>query len=578
MISPSRVRHMFIVMTLFYILIAFNLWRMQVWKGSYYHSLSEKNRLRVFYLEAPRGQITDRVGKPVVTNRLSYNVSVFRHEARNSIHKSVQRLSEILEVESSSLEKRFERKLPGAYRTILLAEDIPAEKAMRIEEISELLPGIVIETRPQREYPLGKASAHLTGYLGPLSEKELEELDLHGYEEQDWLGKEGIERTYESYLKGRSGGLQIEVNNRGRMVRALGIREPHEGKDIQLTIDVALQSVIYQMTTGQKGAVAVMDLRDGGLLAIESFPAFDPNLFSSRAGRSRVGTYFIDADTPLVNRAIHSRYPPGSIFKIVTATAALEASKITPFTQFNCPGFLQVGNRQFPCWNHTGHGPQNLSQALAHSCNVFFYHAGLALGQETLADMARTFHLSNVSEVDLPGERKGHVPSKEWKKRILHEPWYDGDTANMSIGQGFVEMTPMQALVMVSAAATGGQIYKPHVVSHIEKKAVVSKSVRPIPIRASTWAALREGLNQVVNSDTGTGKLARGDKVRVAGKTGTAQSGQDKTHAWYVGYAPTQKPRFAMVVFIEGGGRGGVAAGGLAGAIWKWIESAGYFA
>lgn len=557
-------------------IVLFNLFRMQILKGGYYRSLSERNRVRVIYLEGARGKVMDRHGEAIATSRLSFNCSAVWREARKEIGRTCQILSPILKVPAETLEERFNKKKPGAFQTVLLAEDIESSQAVAIEEKLDLLPGVLIETRPLRVYPIKEDAAHLVGYIGPMTEEETDRLEEYGYRSRDWIGRDGIEQFYESYLRGRSGGLQMEVDSRGRFVRALGVKEPSDGKDIQLTVDMKLQAYVQDLLGRQRGAVIVMDLKDGGILSVNSAPSFDPNLFASAMGRKEVGKYLSGAGSPMLNRGIRGQYPPGSIYKIVTAFAALESGKISARSHFNCPGYFIVGGNRFRCWKETGHGPQGLSDAFAHSCNVYFYTAGILTGIDSIYAKSVEFGFSKLTGIDLPNEKKGFVPSREWKRRARGQSWFDGETANLAIGQGYLQVTPLQALVMTSAMATRGELVKPHLIDKIEGVKVAEKNTRSMPMDLAIWKAVEEGLTAVVNSDTGTGRLARIAGKRVAGKTGTAESGQDKTHAWFVGFAPEEEPKVAMVVFLEHGGRGGVVAARLGGEVFRWLKEANY--
>ena len=564
------------IMGVVFLFLFLNLVRMQVIQTEHYQSLSERNRIRVIYLEGPRGRILDRNGEILADNRLSFNCSVVLNEANTTIFKSSRLLAPLLDMDPAALEKQFLKKRRGAFNSILIAEDITPAQAMAIEERLDFLPGFMIETRPLREYPYAESAAHLVGYIGPMAEDESEELEFYGYKERDWLGRDGVEKNYESYLRGHSGGLQIEVDSRGRFIRALGVKEPAEGKDIRLTVDARLQSYAQGLLQAQKGAVIIMELKEGGLLAINSSPSFDPNLFASNKGRKEVRQYLIDPLSPMVDRGVRGQYPPGSIFKIITALSALQNHGISPATSFNCPGYLIVGGKVFHCWKEGGHGPQSLAQAFAHSCNVYFYKTGLAAGIDALFAKAIEFGYSKPTGVDLPGEKEGFVPSREWKRQAFQAPWYEGETANLAIGQGYLQVTPIQALLMIAAVATKGELFKPHVIDRIEGMKVAEKHTRSLNIPLEDWKAVCDGLDQVINSDTGTGRLARLPDIRVSGKTGTAQSGQDKTHAWFVGFAPEENPKIAMVVFLEHGGRGGVNAATVASALFRWLKEASY--
>ena len=400
-------------------------------------------------------------------------------------------------------------------------------------------------------------------------------MEPYGYRSNDWIGQEGIEKFYESYLRGRPGGLQTEVDSRGRFVRVLGMKEPAEGKDLQLSVDARLQNTVQNLLSSQKGAVIVMELNEGGILSINSSPSFDPNLFTSMAGRKGLGPTLSHGQSPMVNRGIRGRYPPGSTFKIITALAALDRRKISEATTFNCPGFLTIGNNRFDCWHASGHGPQTLVEAFEHSCNVFFYNTGLLTGADAIAEKSFEFGLSETTGIDLPGEKPGRVPSREWKKKYLHAPWYPGDTANLAIGQGYLQVTPIELLVMIAAVATDGELIKPHLVEKIGGVKVSEHHQRQLRLQSPHLRLVKEGLDLVINAETGTGRLARVPGLEISGKTGTAQSGQDQPHAWFVGFAPSQNPKVAMVVLIENGGKGGVAAAKMAASVFKFMKEKG---
>ena len=485
-------------------------------------------------------------------------------------------IAAILGADAEDLKRSVSKKKPGVFNTVVVAEDISQSQALEIEERTDSLPGFMIETRPVREYPQAAAAAHLVGYLGPMTEEETEDLDAYGYRQSDWLGREGIEKSYEGYLRGFSGGLQIEIDNRGKFLRALGVKEPKEGKDIHLTVDAKLQSYVQELLGPQRGAVVVMRIKDGGILSLNSAPSFDSNLFSSKKGRKEVGKYLRGEGSPMVNRSVRGQYPAGSIFKIVTALAALGRGRTSGATSFDCAGFARIGGTLFHCWKEAGHGPQNLSEAFAHSCNVYFYNLGLAAGADAIFQKAAAVGFHRLTGIDLPGEKPGFVPSRDWKRGAKHEGWFDGDTANLAIGQGYLQVTPIQAVMMITTAATEGRPVKPHVIDRIEAVKAADKSTNFTDIPAVHWRTVKQGLHEVVNSETGTGRLARLPDVRVAGKTGTAESGREKTHAWFVGFAPEEEPKIAMVVFLEHGGRGGVTAATLAGQLFKWLKTADY--
>ena len=368
----------------------------------------------------------------------------------------------------------------------------------------------------------------------------------------------------------------MEVNSRGRFVRVLGVKEPEEGKDVQLTVDAQLQEWIQKELGGRQGSVIVMDLNDGGILAMNSSPSFDPNLFASVKGRRGLDSVLAGSGAPMVNRGIKAQYPPGSIFKIVTALAGLESPRLNEFSTFTCGGSLSVGNSVFHCWKENGHGSQSMTEGFAHSCDVYFYSVGLLAGVDAIFHQATEFGLSRLTGIDLPSEKPGLVPSREWKQKTLHQPWYAGDTANLSIGQGYLQLTPIQALQMIGTTAADGLRLKPHLIDKIDREKAAGLYQTRMDQNPRHWRAIKNGLHQAVNSDSGTGRLARVPGLTIAGKTGTAESGQNKTHAWFVGYSPEQNPRVAVSVFLEQGGHGGVEAAGLASKVFGFLKSKNY--
>ena len=565
---------LFIFILIFIIFIS--LFRLQVLKGSYYYELSEKNRLRVLYLEPPRGKILDRKGRTIAASRLSFNCTVIPREAKSTIHETIRVISPVLKVDELRLEESFKKSKAGAFQSVILAEDISLAEAITIEEMLDSMPGVLIETRPQREYPYRDSAAHLLGYTGPMTDQEKEAIDPLEYRPTDWVGRDGVEKFYENYLHGRAGGIQMEVNSRGRFMRSLGVREPRDGRNVELTVDAELQKFTQDLLRNKKGSVIVMELGEGGILAMNSAPSFDSNLFASTRGRKEVGRYLQAVHSPMMNRGIRGQFPPGSIFKMITALAGLENGKLKSTASFHCPGFLLVGGKRFNGWDHSGHGAQRLTEALAHSCDVYFYLTGISAGSESIYSKAVEFGFSQKSGIDLPGEGIGFVPNREWKKKKKNQAWYDGDTANLAIGQGFLQVTPLQALVMTAALATNGDRLAPHVLHKIDGVKVSERHGVRVPMTPAYLEAVKKGLDAAVNTETGTGRLARYPGVRVAGKTGTSQSGQPEDHAWFVGYAPAEKPKVAMVVLIEHGGHGGVAAASVAHEIFGFLKKENY--
>ncbi len=573
--------HIFYLTSVLFLVIIAHLFKMQVLDHEHYRRLSERNRIRPVVLEAPRGVVTDRYGRELASNRLAFDCYIIPQEGRSYLGNTLGRLAGITGVSEEELEGRYRRRKKGAFTPVLLAEDIDKETALRVEEASDEMPGVFIKTRPIREYFLGEDAAHLLGYIGLLDPDEYRELKDYGYQMNDTVGKAGLEKFYESYLKGKDGAVQYEADSRGRLLRVLSIQEPVDGKPLKLTVDKDLQTQVSHFLKAETGAVVVMELETGGILALANSPAYDPNDFLKPAGeRASIRGIFSDPRKPLLNRAITGEYPPGSTFKMITSHAALRTGKIDASTRFFCPGFFMLGRHRFKCWQHDGHGTQGLLDAIQHSCNVFFFNTGMRLDVNLLSEEAREFGLGQRTLVDLPGEREGLVPSREWKRAFMRRDpeWYRGETAIFAIGQGYLLVTPIQMLRVGATVASGGYWFRPHAVEKIGDVNVAPHPQKKSWFHEEHLATIREGMRRVVQSDTGTGQRARSELVPVAGKTGTAQATGYEDHAWFVGFAPSSgKASAAIVVFLEHGGHGGLSAAAIAGRTFTWMAEHGYF-
>ncbi|MBF0254329.1 MAG: penicillin-binding protein 2 [Candidatus Omnitrophica bacterium] len=566
-----------LTMSLCFVVLAAHLFKMQVLDHAHYLAQSESNRIRPVILEAPRGLIYDRRGEELVTNRLNFDCYIIPAEAGEYLRDALVMLSGILGTPEAELRQVYEKRKDRSDRAVLLAEDITKERAIRIEEEASRISGVFVKTRPVRDYLLGPSAAHVIGYIGAIGSDEYRQMRDYGYILRDWVGRDGVERSYDSYLRGRHGASQFESDSRGRLLRVLSIREREQGHAVTLTIDARLQKELYKLLDGHRGAAAVMELENGGLLALASAPSYDPNIFVRPAeNRKRIREVLSDRKRPLSDRAIGAEYPPGSTFKIVTSTAALASGSISGGTQFFCTGVFYIGNFKFPCWKHSGHGIQDVRDALAHSCNVFFYQAGLKSGVERLSRMARKFGLGEATDIDLPYEKDGLVPDAGWKKRVMHEKWYTGETAHLAIGQGFLLATPLQMLRAAAVVATGGKVLRPYVVSRIDRVEISPRKSRHFSVDEGTLALVREGLARAVGSDSGTGQNARVEGLKICGKTGTAQVARQEDHAWFVGYAPERDPKAAVVVFLENGGHGGGDGARIAGELFRSMKAKGY--
>ncbi len=533
-------------------LIICGLFYMQIIHGAYYHQQSTNNHIRILPSDAPRGRIVDRNGVLLADNRTAFHVGVI---AQDIVDKKAlfDYLGDVLNKDPVFLERQFQRKKWAPFAPVILAEDIPRETALKIEEEKFVYPGLVVQHGFERFYPFADAGAHVLGYVGKMDEGQIEDKDLYGFTPLSLVGKTGIEKEYDAYLQGSPGGRQIEIDSRGQQVRLLGIKEAAAGLDVTLTIDQRVQKTAQELLQGLRGSIVVMDLDNADVLSLVSSPSYDPDVFTDKNKRDHLGAYFNDAATPLLDRAISGQYPPGSVFKIAVALAAIERHKITPSTTFDCPGYLMVGHRKFGC-SHV-HGVLDFETALARSCNVYFFHVGELVGAPLIGAYAKAFGLNRPTGVDLPFEARGKLVTKPEPG----ETWHAGDTLNLSIGQGYTLTTPLQLTVLMAAVANDGVILRPRVVKAVGEIRVAPEDLSKRPIvrlRDGTWRVVQEGLKKVVDDPQGTGHLLKEvHGLEIYGKTGTAQSVRGKpNHAWFVGYTRSPKENIAFCVFLEYGG------------------------
>ncbi|MBL7069114.1 MAG: penicillin-binding protein 2 [Candidatus Omnitrophica bacterium] len=570
-----RIRIIGIVIFVSLFLVVAGLFYVQVVKGPHYQRLSSQNRIRLLTIESPRGRIFDRNGELLVDNRISFDVAVIPQELKDR-ERVFKKLSKSLNIPKEELGKALKNNFVTPFQPTKIVFDIGKEKAIMIEEERLDLPGVIIETRPQRHYVNKNIGSHIVGYLGQINSRELTRLKSYGYAMNDLIGRAGIEKFFNNYLRGRHGGMQIEVNNRGYQVGILGIKEPVKGKDIYLTVDIRLQEFVEKIFENARGGACVMDPRDGQILCLVSSPAFDPNLFVSSKNPAGITKLLTSDRYPMLNRLIQCEYPPGSVFKIVTTSAALDKKKITPNTTLSCDGSYSLGGKSFRCWKKKGHGQQTIREAIKNSCNVFFYQIARMAGADNIALYAERYGFGYPTGIDLPDEKSGLVPNKKWKLLKKREPWYEGETLNYAIGQGFLLVNTMQILRMTSVVANGGYLVKPYLVKKIEDVNISDVEKRPVEISETTLNILRDGLIKVVNDEGGTGRRAAVEGLTIAGKTGTAQTSTSKTHAWFTGFAPADNSKAALVVFLEYGGKGGLGASKTASRIFQKMRDLGY--
>lgn len=565
-----RIKILQIFFTVFFILVGIWLYYLQIIKGAFYSDLSSRNSIRLINITAPRGNIYDRYGKIIAGNALSFGVFIVPQET-DDIDVEIERLAEILGVSKSLLERNYKRNRTASFVPCELIRGVPKKQAILIEESRLEMPGVLVKEIPIRNYYYKGAFSHVAGYISEIDQLELELLKPYGYNIKDLIGKDGVERLCDRILRGKNGGMQIRVDNRGRQVKVMSYRKPKSGRDAHLTLDAGLQKEIYRLFDSRPGAAIFMDPRNGEVLSLVSSPAYDPNGSISDAIRQE--------KSPLLNRAIMGVYPPGSIFKIITSMAALESKSIRPDTGFVCAGKFNIGKDEFDCWNKDGHGYVDLTKAIAWSCNIFFYHTGLLTGADKICEYANLFGLGRKTGIELFGESSGFVPSKEWKRQEKKETWYPGDTANLSIGQGDLTVTPLQMTRMVACVANGGMLVKPHILKQPGNTNVGAPLVGALHLNISKedLDVIKHGMREVIEDPDGTGSNAASKIVSISAKTGTAQVGQGiMPHGWFAGFAPSENPRICFAVFLENGGSGGDAPAEIAKlALEYWFRNSG---
>jgi len=553
------------------LVILCQLWYLQVLEGGRFQEASEKNRIRIRPVAAPRGILFDRNGLPLVDNRPAFTLSLIPRELDRDPERrdaTLGRLSALLQIPFAELRDAVARVSPDSFLPVRVRRGLSMEDMAKVEEWKLELPGVIVEVEPQRVYPTSRFAAHLLGYVREASDDQ-----LRGgrYRRGDMVGQSGLERLLDEHLRGRDGGERIEVDAMGRPVRLIQSTEPHPGATVVTTIDRRVQDAAERAMDGLAGAVVVMDPRNGDVLALVSTPAFEIDRFTGTIDRAAWLRVVQDPAFPLLNRAIQSQYAPGSVFKVIVTAAGLQEGTLVPMDRVHCTGEFHLGTWTFKDWKKEGHGTVDLLNAMRQSCNVFFYQAGLKVGGAAITRYARAFGFGVPTGVELGAEKPGLLPEPKPARRGRPPVWRAGEVVNLSIGQGAVLVTPVQVARFMAAVANGGVLWKPRLVQRVERPdqgVVWSDSGRVnghVELSPMVWAFLRQSLWAVVN-DGGTGAAARVPGLDVAGKTGTAQlvansraeKGQD--HAWFAAFAPARDPEVVVVVLVERGGKGGQIA------------------
>lgn len=582
-VSRSKARLISIVVVMALLSLGLRLFWLQIINKSDYQAFAEGNRIRVERITAERGIIYDRFGTALVQNvpALSvYFTPAYLPQEKDKLSELASQLSVIIGKSSSDILSLFSQYENNPYENILICENLSHDQAVLLELLSVNAGSIKLVVEPARKYLEHSSLSHILGYVGRINAVEFKSLEDQDYNRNDYIGKDGIELFYEHLLKGVHGIREIEVDSLGRQKKVLNQKTPLVGSDIYLTIDIDLQQKIAESLSqaiksapDSRGGVAIaIDPLSGEILALVSQPDFDNNFFSAGIDPEAYQKYINDPGKPLFNRAVSGSYPPGSIFKPIVGAAALEQGIIDQSKTFLSTGGIRVGQWFFPDWKYGGHGRINIITAIAESVNTFFYYIGGGynqfdgLGVDTISDYASRFNLGHKTGVDLPGESNGFIPSKSWKQEHKGESWYIGDTYHLAIGQGDILVTPIQVAAYLSVFANKGNLYQPHLLKQVQNTdnpTIVDIQedyvINPEVISPENIDIIRQGMRAAVTRGSATSLSWL--STTSAGKTGTAQVGGDKDpHAWFIGFAPYENPKIALVVLIENGGEGSSAA------------------
>lgn len=582
-----RAQNVFRVIAVLACLALSYYWKVQVLDHKKYWDLAEANRTRTRILSAPRGIIRDREGEILADNQASFKVSLIRDNVKNAAvsYPAVSRLLGISEEELRSRVERY-KKLPS-FEPVIIKDGLAPEEIAPIEGRRLEFPELEVEAEPKRFYPRKTTAAHVLGYLQERLPEEFRDNPGRGPRLGDMGGRSGIEKQYDEELTGRDGAVIEIVDSLGRKRSEQAAEEPSQGRDLRLTIDARLQARAEELLGDREGAIVVIDPATGDVLTLASSPRFDPNKFITRFTPEEWISFINDPASPLENRAVRGLYSPGSIFKPVMALVGLDLGFVTPQTTVYCNGSLMIYGTPRACWFAPGHGSMNLAEAIKNSCNIYFYSLGRQMGIDAIAAGAEKMGLGRKTGLDIPGEKEGLVPSSEWKMKALKTPWFPGETISVAIGQGPLQVTPVQLAALTAMIATRGVRVVPHLV--LEPAALRPEAAAPAapPFKPETFESVIEGMWRSVNAG-GTGQGAFVEGLDACGKTGSTQvvsreraemlarAGKPiKTHSWFSGFAPRYNPRVVVTVLIEFGGGGGAIAGPVAGEmfkLWKDIQ------
>ncbi len=569
-----------LVLCLFCVLLL-RLWYFQIFKGEEYAAKAQDNRLRQQTIYAPRGLIRDRDNLILAENKPAYALGLVREDCPN-ITSTLRQISQWTDIPLSQLQNRFSKNkgLVKPFKPQLIVNNLEYDELAKIESHLMEWPGLQIVTRPLRYYPQGEVISHAIGYVAQVNEKELRQNP--GLQLRDNIGKQGIELTQEETLRGEKGTKQIEVDAQGRVLKEHIVKQSVPGKNIRLSLDFDLQQYAWNQLGNNTGAVLVLEPGTGNVMALVSKPGYDNNRFVRGIRPKKWEELISDAEHPLQNRAIQSSYPPGSVFKLVVTSAALKHDSVSPEKKFYCPGFYKLGRRVFGCWKEHGHGWMQLKEGIKQSCDVYFYKLGEELGVDLLSQYAESYGFGSKTGIDLPNEKSGLIPDRQWKLKRFGQRWQGGETLNMSIGQGYTLVTPLQVGRYVAALINGGRLLKPQLLCN--EAPLVQKN---LPLEPKELQRIQEAMIATVDEPHGTAWRLRMKQAEIGAKTGTAQvvklfeKYKDKEtheipykyrdHAWMASFGRQGSREYVVVVLVEHGGHGSTAAGPVVKAIYDYL-------
>ncbi len=586
------------MMTVFGVL-AGRLYQLQIVDGDIYLTRAEDNRVSQRLIAPPRGRIFDRFNTALATNRRNYRVLIVPEQTPEGLETAMDALARVIMLKEGAL-ARVQKEASGnkPFVPIVVAENVSWEDFARLNLDLPYLPGVQPDVGDTRDYPCGASLSHVLGYVAVVSPDDKTNdksndalLDLPGFR----IGKRGIEKAFDEDIRGVAGASRVEVNAYGRVIRELGREDGEAGNDVYLTIDQQLQAFAYDRLKDESAACVVMDAHTGDVLAMVSTPGFDPNMFNVGVTPEQWGVLTTDDHKPLLNKVLSGTYPPGSTFKTVTALAALDSGAITPDFVVDCTGTTTLGNHQFHCWRHEGHGRLNLHEGLKFSCDCYFYEVAKRAGIDKLAETARKMGFGTATGIEIPGEKGGFIPSRAWKQATFKEAWQQGETLIAGIGQGYIMASPLQVATLASRIASGKAVL-PRIVHSLGSQKQPREEFAALPFAPEALQAVRDGMNAVSNEPSGT---AYGSRIvqaefALAGKTGTAQvrhiSKEERAngirasasmawalrdHALFMAFAPVSAPRYAISVVLEHGNSGSGAAAPIARDIMLFAEQRG---